>query len=352
MQTLEACYKEIASNTNRWSYYDEIYLSIDDAWNDNEKALRFIESYFGYGGKNEAFDDKFLQENRHHIRDRAPHIISTFLLGIKIAECYEIDINTRDENYMNFQYCWFLSCLYHDIGYVFEKGYNNKKLKHICEEGIEGFRHLFELRYIHDQIFQTYTKEVVDFYFKCRANLCESKPVIDHGIAGGLLLYDKLRRQFEKAWKNRINSKDNRESFFVRHNETVQLLHFSKNHYDTYAKAANAIIAHNIWLETLKKYIDKYGEKINISKINITRKIHLEDKLCFILALADSIEPIKRNPKYLQTVYIETIPGKQGFLLKMDNEAFSEIGEGITSIDKWVDVSICTPEKGTIQLLK
>lgn len=50
-----------------------------------------------------------------------------------------------------------------------------------------------------------------------------------------------------------IITKTSREDFCVMHDE--RKLHLSTNHFKAYEKEADAIITHNIWLSTLKKYL-------------------------------------------------------------------------------------------------
>lgn len=175
---------------------------------------------------------------------------------------------------MSFQYYWFLSCLYHDIGYALEERHQCAKntqeeyenLKSVREDGIEALHEICHLRYVHNRVFKTYSKGIVDFYLKCRAS-CLGAPhvTIDHGIAGGLLLYDNLRKQFAKAWKARVNRTDSRAMFHIQYKD--KQLFFSNEDYKAYAKAADAIITHNIWRSTLEEYFNDYSPR-NPSKNN------------------------------------------------------------------------------------
>ncbi len=115
-----------------------------------------------------------------------------------------------------------------------------------------------------------------------------STPKLDHGIIGGLLLYDRLRLQFEKAWeKARIDKEKSftRDGFFGENNR----LFYSENHFSAYAKAADAIISHNIWHTTLREYLEKSGKM----DVNNLKKINIDNTICFLLSLADTLEPIK-----------------------------------------------------------
>jgi hypothetical protein len=341
MQTFEQCYHEIAIDNTRWSYYSNPIQAIDKVWLKSDDAYNFIHNYFNYAGKNKVFEDVNIKKNIEFLKPRTSHIISTFLLGIKIAECFDIDLGLRDECNMNFKYYWFLSCLYHDIGYVYESKHKCRQLKMISMEGIEALQEICGIHYIHDRVFKTYPKEVVDFYLKCRADCHKSQPKIDHGIVGGLLLYDKLRKQFSKAWTNRNEKSDSRDDFYVMHEDSRRLLHLSNNHFDAYAKAADAIITHNIWKNTLKQYIKDYGTPGGFSYIDFDKPISIDNKICFILSLADTIEPLKRGMQYLMAISVEQIENQKGIKLQMDKKTYNNVYNGnLKSLEDWVDVLV------------
>src|SRR5699024_1552141 len=142
--------------------------------------------------------------------------ISTYLLGIRLAELFKIlpygnKANEVNDPYskdgFNFKYYWFLACLYHDVGYVYEnstyldesiKGKQKRinklqdNLSALQTDGLEAIQEICDIRYLHNRVFKTYDRSEIDLYLKGRATCCNC---IDHGIAGGLMLYDKLRKQ-------------------------------------------------------------------------------------------------------------------------------------------------------------
>lgn len=340
MQTLNECYKEIAQDDRRWSYYSNPPYSICGTWTDPERSYRFIRDYFNYAGKSEVFKDKYLERYPGFVTERAQHIISTFLLGIKITESFDIDINTRNDDNMNFLYYWFLTCLYHDIGYVYENDSNLNHLEIVKRDGIQALKEICHLEHVHQRIFQTYPYGIVDFYLKCRTDSQETQPKLDHGIVGGLLLYDKLRKQFKMAWKRRTDKLDGRNSFYVVHEGTGRRLHLSNQHYDAYAKAADAVIAHNIWTSTLREYIAQCGNTNQLPNINLNKTIDIDNTLCFILSLADTIEPLKRCPHYLDAIKIETIQDCKGFRIRANVNDFNSIYSKIKSLEDWITIKV------------
>lgn len=338
MQTLQQCYEEIAINEQRWSYYENS-IDINNKWTNNKEAFEFIKQYFEYAGKSKVFKDENIEKYHKEIENRAGHTISTFLLGIKIADCFELDMFTRDDNNMNFKYYWFLTCLYHDVGYVFENRKDEEQLLIVQKEGIEGLQEIFGIKYIHERIFKTYSKEQVELYLKKRSGIENHLGKLDHGIVGGLLLYNKLRKQFEIAWKRRTDINNSRDSFYIKDECNSRQLHLSNRHYEAYAKAADAIITHNIWQSTLLSYIETCDETGKNSKQKID-SIGIDNELCFILCLADTLEPIKRKIKNLDLISINSLIDEKGFEIQINKKIYESIYKEIFTFDKWMKVNI------------
>lgn len=342
MKTLQQCYEDIATDQTKWSYYENS-IDISNKWTDNKAAFEFIKKYFEYAGKSRVFIDENIDKNRIQIEDRAGHTISTFLLGLKIADSFGLEIFIREDNNMNFKYYWFLACLYHDVGYVFENKKDFEKLNIVQKDGIEGLQEVCGIKYIHERVFITYSKERIELYLKKRSETENEQGKLDHGIVGGLLLYDKLRRQFETAWKKRTNHNDTRESFYFKDECNDRDLHLSNKHYDAYAKAANAIIAHNIWKSTLLRYMETYQESRKNTAKKIKR-INIDDNLCFILSLADTLEPLKRKFSDLDFISIGTIDYNQGIELQINIDAYNELYQNVKSLEDWMEVEVIIKE--------
>lgn len=344
MQTLKECYVEIINDHNRWSYYRNP-PSFCHALDSEEHAFQFIKDYFTYGGKSQAFEDNNLAKHKTQIEKRAIHIVSAFLLGIKIAECFKIDTCIRDAANMSFMYYWFLTCLYHDIGYVYENVHDDDRLRMVHKDGIEALKKICDLKYVHNRVFKTYPKEIINFYLKKRADCREAPPKLDHGIVGGLLLYDKLRKQFEKSWVERTDKAHKRGSFCVPYPNGERCLHLSNKHYDAHAKAADAIITHNIWTKTLKQYIENDSALLTLPHVDFSKKITLKNRLCFLLALADTIEPAKRKRIYLERIRISSLCQGKGFALYLKEDDFEELHGSIISLEEWVSVNVLVQDR-------
>lgn len=343
MEKLNKIYESIAKNKDRWSYYSNCDLEILGVWNDSDDALKFIKDYFEIGGKSclSNFEDKDFE-----VKKRAKHTISTFLLGIKLAEClFDLSangcsrINNLNKDFysaegFNFKYFWFLSCLYHDIGYIYENNNDEALLNDVKTEGLQHFISDAEA----GNICKTFDKSEVDLYLKGRAILGnDGKGCVDHGIYSGIKLYNRLKEQFDISFAMRTAESNNKSSFYI--NVKGRKLHVSDSHIKIYAQVANAIIAHNIWIDTLNNY--KQFTNVEIArrdKINCKK-----DPLCFILCLADTLEPLKRCIN-LECVKLGALPNERGIsiVLEMDDccSGYNQYVNGIKKLGDWLDVEV------------
>lgn len=286
-------------STAGWSYYRNVKPIPSDVLFSNSKALGFIEDYFKIAGKESVFDYFSHGHSRNIICSRASHTISTFILGLKIAECLGVDVTVRDSQNMDFRYKWFLSCLYHDIGYYFETISDPAWLALVANEGINALTQICNIEYLSNDIFKSYTRDQIDLYLRHRAlGDSKTKGVIDHGIIGGLMIYDGLRKRFEKSWDHCTNrGTSTRESFNIRIHGKI--LHCSEKHFTYYADVANAVLSHNIWKSTLNEYYEAEGRDDEINNEKIT---YAKNQIAFLLCLADTIEPIKRGTDYAKSI--------------------------------------------------
>lgn len=338
MKNLRDCYEEIIEG-KKWCYYTSDYpnLSIETLKNEDE-SYEFIKEYFKCGGKEQVFCFEIIQEHEEKVKRRAPHIISTFLLGFIVADSFGINADSfginADEDERKFKYLWFLTCLYHDIGYVYEE---ESKCEHLCAiqtGGLDAAKKICGIKYTSNDEFSTYCKEYVNIYLSHRARCTYGKKgKIDHGIVGGLMLYDRLRKNYESARPKTSDSAGTESGFY--YND----LFFSKEHFKYYAEAADAIIAHNIWKSTLDNYLEiEQYMKLNATNIpNIT----IDKKMAFVLAIADTLEPLKRtnNMDVLDEIEFESTKIKNGFNIFIPQK-YETISEGVRGLSSWVNVDV------------
>lgn len=337
MKTLRNYYDELIKG-EKWRYYTSDYpsLSIETLKNEDE-SYEFIKEYFKCGGKEQVFCFEIIQEHEEKVKRRAPHIISTFLLGFIVADSFGINADSfginADEDERKFKYLWFLTCLYHDIGYVYEEESTYEHLCALQTGGLDAAKKICGIEYISNDEFSTYCKEYVNIYLSHRARCTYGKKgKIDHGIVGGLMLYDRLRKNYESA-KQKTGLAGTESGFYYNG------LFFSKEHFKYYAEAADAIIAHNIWKSTLDNYLEiEQYMKLNATNIpNIT----IDKKMAFVLAIADTLEPLKRtnNMDVLDEIEFESTKIKNGFNIFIPQK-YETISEGVRGLSSWVNVDV------------
>lgn len=341
MGTLKELYKDLIKDPDSWLYYhsNQPRLKYEMLF-DETASYKFIKNYFKCGGKEKVFkDDPYIIKNKIVLKKRSPHIVSTFLLGILIAKNLKIDLNTNNNDNINFKYLWFMACLYHDIGYVYENDHNCAHLRTVRKDGLNALKDICNIKYLCDNEFKTYKKENIDLYLSNRA-ICSSENIgkIDHGIVGGLLLYDRLIKNYYKALNNAKRNNPNVSNDKFKYNK----LNFSNKHFKYYAEAADAIIAHNIWINTLNEYLIK-NDKEPLKGI----KIDKNNKIAFILALADTLEPIKKPEiNDLDMISFEEVEdeeakdGKEGFDLIISDEMKENDYEYICNLSDWINVDV------------
>ena len=148
------------------------------------------------------------------------------------------------------------------------------------------------------------------------------------------MLYDKLRKQFEQSWQNRDRQRSSDRTNFWS-NKTG--LHLSNSHFEEYAKAANAIIAHNIWIDTLNEFKQHRGISIGIKN----RISFHKDPLCFILSLADTLEPLKKNIG-LNCIELGCSDDINSFIIEIsaDVEKRNKYIDCVKKLSDWLNVTV------------
>lgn len=280
MKNLYELYDSALRN-GTFKYWDISFNGIEDLKGEKEEKdeIGFIKSYLGKGEKAEL---PIMEGLNHLERNRAIHIVSTFLLGIIIYErCEKIrrsideflifhpdgTDNTPDER---FKYIWALITLYHDLGYAVEdkkvdtSKYNYKNL-------IKKFPKKPEY------IPSSYSKNSLINYQKYRQDVWNCN---DHGIIAGIMLYDQLTKLRNKK------------------GVSASSLKWGEGLIYDFEIASWTIAVHNIYLIDKKsKYFHCYVE-YKLSKFIYDTKARQIDcsrnPFLFLFCIVDSIEPLKR----------------------------------------------------------
>lgn len=332
---LDRIYTQINENVSLWKYYE--YANIREVYpfqdlSNKDKAKEIIKNYFNAGGKIELLNDEVANLARFS-NLRAEHTLSTFLLGIYFYNNVELiklsfENFAQDDPYITWLYIWYLSCLYHDIGYIFENdsNYSQRTLKEILEiepsEGLNGLK---------------YCDLAIKYY-----NYRKKFGKIDHGVVGGGLLYTKLNNVMAS------NCNDN-------HPEILYGLLFSKDLEKYYKKAADAIIRHNMW-NCSSSNIEKHKEyqENELGKL-IYERISFKDPFAFLLGLCDSIEPIKKFEGATCRQVLENIElkaEKNTITIKVSESNILDCKkyfEPLTTLKDWLDVIVVPDSESNIK---
>jgi len=382
-ELMKKFYRESAGE---WKYYKGNMIN---PFEDRFDISDFIRKYFDYGGKGMVVAELIneMEPMRHY------HTISTFFIGLlikkKICPTLEI-INDADENdNFEFSYLWFLVCLFHDMGYVQEKDwtykykYRENSNDYIRNYGKGKWRNHRDKGYEFDDLGIVYavpsivkrmTSKCKDMDFKksgsylVRFNneieisdamysrktilnyleFCKMDENIrhyDHGIVGGLWLYDSLMKNYNKQFviKKRTDKNIDFYNFSIPEN-----LHFFAEQRNIFAYLADCINAYNMWPAnegTNQKYKKCKLDELTKERFKLIR--FRDNPILFILALADTLEPIKTYAD-LHMSEIEIWSGidieieQDSLIIKvLDNRMpFDRIASKVIGIDEWIDVKI------------
>lgn len=311
MSSLWEHYQTIYRNDSLWCYYTNSgskKISLDTVF---EKPRDFILQYFRHGGKHNVVTNELINTNDCW---RLQHIISTFFLGLHFAQklkiktfnakCNQVNsckpciiedeygnIINRGELANPFLYCWFLTCLIHDIAYSIEDGIVQPdcvdnffpgihRKDFIRNEIIPPRSNTLVPKRLRDNFIQYYNVKIskgINHGFRASP---------DHGIIGGLFLYNKIKEELDKRnFTERCRFRDN-------------LLWGKKILNSFISYCAWAIICHNIWTPNPKndKQQSHYFNENGLGGLVLQHSLidSIKHPYLFLLCVADSLEPSKR----------------------------------------------------------
>lgn len=370
-----------------WNYYDaDIRKPFD-----KDKARDFIIQYFENGAKKRVvlpLIDKI--DSMRHM-----HVVSAFFIGLLIKRELCPDLVIRSQRYEDyeFSYLWFLVCLFHDMGYAVENDWTYKcTYRKNSEEYLQAHKDIkgswIRRRYGYDQdlglVFVAPSKYV---YFsvhgkeknneKCRGILFSNGVTInqsmylpktvfnylqyckmaegikhyDHGIVGGLWLYDSLKKNYNIAFSNekKKNKDTNYNEFKVN-----GYWHFSSEQEAIFAYLADCIISHNMWpanADTIEIYRKYHLDELIYPKF---KRISFKDNpILFILAIADTIEPIKLYSSTMgiseEEIWqgIDVIFSRKSVTMKISDDrlSFERLLGKMEGLDNWIDVEVLVDDE-------
>lgn len=364
-----------------WSKYFELdysyyWISIKDSdcirkYFSKGDCLAFIQEHFEKGKKAEALSFPFQQEFEKNGKHQ--HTVALYFLGLYLFDLFNeplqsklrelIPMNELD-NWYDFSYTWFLTCLYHDTASCIENLHRGPFLPE-RKKTLDYYLGKFDIRHTPYNYIplrkgaspMRFSESLVKNYFYYRMD----RGVLDHGIIGGYYLFDRLYKNFCEQTKN--------ADLVVGKNLIRDGLSYRIEHLDHFAYIVDAIICHNLWcayepnvIETYKEYgldpliIGEDSVNNNLGHVQ-NQKLNIKDyPLQFLLCLLDSIEPVKRFTgkddhsisayEVLNRVSIKKA-GRDAIkiewcpcLKRQNNSSFVTWMNSIKELNKWMDVTV------------
>ncbi|HWQ97093.1 MAG TPA: hypothetical protein VN538_03215 [Clostridia bacterium] len=322
-------------------------------FNDKNQCSAFITEYFKAGNKGNAFSFGF--NELFSAKGKHTHTVALYFLGCLLKNLIDenffqfLKFNIPDLNY-NFYYTWFLSCLYHDTAACIEESpYQHQPLKfylglHNISYNVYNHRPIFALA----DLF-TYSEPLIKNYFDYRIDYCIR---VEHGILGGYLLYDRLRKNYTSAWKEHLNEytsdKNGNTELGSYSNFKYKNLHWHIAHLDHFAIIADSIIGHNIWVNDDVVLYNHYGLDPLIKSPSNRIRIR-ERPVLFFLSLIDSIEPVKileKEPNVLepvqalQSIDFQLIGTNRIKITSLSVQHFDSYYSKVKEVEDWLDVKV------------
>jgi len=326
MRNLFDIYNDVYSDKSKWRYYSKMNINpFSSDYDTKEFVTRFIE-LSAKAQENPLYDNIDKLDNQ-----RIRHIVSTFFLGIylyynvpKIKGSIDIVIyrfkKQNPDSKIEFSFIWFIICLFHDLGYSIENhntykdfdGFISGKVKYFLKEPV-GVPTLY--------------KNVYKDYFNYRLNSPNDfirKP--DHGICGGIILFNKLNEILLK--KQKIKKSDG--------------LSWNLKLINIYRHTSWVILSHNIFFIRKGDISEQAYRDNNLDDLILEKhedsKINLKKhSLLFLFALVDTIEPVKTLGSYenLKKLKCEVDSDKIIFELN-DSEFKNDYFNNVCDLKKWL----------------
>lgn len=427
---VRSLYQEIkdlinADNSIPWKYYQHWSPNINaDTLFSEQGSISFIKDYFTAGAKEsplcldpfgENYKNEFTHRNKESLLsdntfsidnlhgDRVIHTVSAFFLGILIENALfgnnHLTASVNGDDEFTFPYLWFLTCLYHDIGYQFEQdkeyhssikrhlhqGYYSTHKAHSPSHALDavfrsldislGNSHRYRSRihginlshalytellsyaksayhhpvhYSNGAIIRNgwYQKQLINNYFDYRfwdMNVC------DHGIVGGSLFLDRIIKNYVATYISecvRLRNIIDLDDF----NNTTSGLHFSKHQLPIFHHISDCILAHNVYkaaeckVDTylafgLDKLIGTSFEPVCVEK----------DPLLYILSISDTLDPVKKYctgselsaMEVLKNVSFDFVPGRRSMMVSVNKTvSIDPIYEAANSLKTWTVATV------------
>lgn len=383
---------EMEKHREFWNYYN---VRSEDVFANESVARDFIYNFFKSGSKLWALGTWASCEHEY-IQMRNRHTVNVFFLGAFLQRKIDKDIAITSEISSNypFSYIWYLVCLAHDLGYVYEQyskiylelptknskryTWHNKKTDRLSflsrkywyqDHGLDisyvvpPFSFVSNIEKFDGDIWTKststikfnngtivteprYSEDLKNNYFYYRI---DKMKILDHGIVGADELFTKLIFNYIREYREMASRDNFNGNFFEFYNENG--LHFCSEHFKIFAYIADCIASHNIYMAegneySKEMYKDYFLDDLLPAKY---KPISYKDNpVLFILCIADTIEPSKKfqdygNEELLKLLSIEYDANTNSLFVEMDKKLYdSSEGEAyranIEALEEWCTI--------------
>lgn len=277
-------YNKIFQDNSLWKYYS----GMDDPGPlmfSDDYCTKFINNYLASGLK--------IQMPNKLPTLRRIHTLSVYFLGLALFYYIFNGVKYPNNDRKSFIYYWFLTCFYHDNGYIYEQeknrvplNINDDKIEHILKDILSS---------LPDSLILVMETEIVMNYFE------KYRGKIDHGIAGAVKIFYALNKNHRELMSRLKSSSSPNEISSCTFPGTNIRLSNTKFPY-----SAAVIAIHNIWLGKATD-AEKYEENGIGSLVGKKYNFNKDALLFWVLQIADTLEPIKKLPDDLTTPEINRL---------------------------------------------
>ncbi len=392
MNLYQEMYNVMRNHKRFWNYYD---MDFDDVFQNEDIPRDFIYNYFKSGSKTYELDNVI--ESMNECKMRNVHTVNVFFIGVILQRIIDKNIAIKSSEYSDypFSYIWYLLCLAHDWGYMYEMRSEEyiagKQIKlqpikfnhdyitakrRLCNNQQHSWcqRHgvnVAELHYIsrdgsiqsnknigqeddHKIIFNNgsivkrsqYSAITKYNYFCYRV---KEMNTLDHGIVGADYFYSKMIINYIKEYRKVAKKNNFQESIYDFHND--RYLHFCSEQIKIFAYIADCIASHNIYMaEDKDKEIYRKYYLNSLLPERFKRISYKDNPLLFILCVADTIEPSKRfqdysNDEILRLITVEYNLADNELRIGIDEELCNSVAgrkyvSSVESLPEWCDINV------------
>ena len=311
---------------DRRSFASGMKLEVEELF-EKEKAMKWIGKLIG---QTHADYLKTLMAQTSAVR--LGHAAATYLLGVAVRDRLQIPFDLLPRFITSgscdgFQFFWALICLCHDLGYHFEHASKNNRSETEKMNSPVDRKELFHIQYDLLELDENELREICsilgpeyyqwisearenirgyDGYRRKRIHDPESTTwiCIDHGIAGAILLYDLLRKEYDRMVEEIQSGIEGAAALGIKATkkmgvmDSVSDMDSAKRFLACGLWIACTVGRHNMWVAENPE-ADRIYDCYNLTKLRYNQESSLVradsslEQMLFLLDFLDTIDPVK-----------------------------------------------------------